>query len=551
MTPWDAVRRVTSGVASGVSGAVTTTRTLADAGLARPLRPDVALRCGWALARAGLTPAAACAVNAARFPREPAVIDDLGPTSFAELARNVRALSAAFTDAGIAPHDRVGVLCRNHREFVEATFALASAGADVVLLNTSSAAPHTALVVEGQGLTGLVYDEEFGGHAGASGDGLRRFVARHTSPDPGVEPGCTVDAMARPARGLHLRVPPLASGRFVLLTSGSTGAPKAAPRAVPLTLDPLVALLSRIPLHTRDVTMVASPLFHAWGFGHLGLGLALSSTLVLRRRFDAEETLQAVERHRVRVLVVVPAMLKRMVELPRAVRLRYDASSLEVVVSSGAHLPGALAKRFMDTFGDVLYNLYGSTEAAWAAIADPADLRAAPGTAGTPPWRTGLRIVDDDGEDVGPGAQGRILVRNRMLLEHGTDPAVHPRVGGFLATGDVGRLDERGRLFVEGRRDDMIVSGGENVYPQEVEELLGEHPRIADVAVVAVDDPEFGQRLRALVVRRPGMALSSAEVKDYVRDRLARYKVPREVRFLDALPHNDAGKLVRADPHRN
>jgi len=337
----------------------------------------------------------------------------------------------------------------------------------------------------------------------------------------------------------------------VLLTSGSTGAPKAAARSIPPTLDPLVALLTRIPLRSRDVTLVASPLFHAWGFGHLGLGLALSSTLVLHRRFDPIETLAAVEHHRVRVLAVVPVMLKRLVELPEETRRCYDTSSLEVVASSGAHLPGPLAQRFMDAFGDVLYNLYGSTEAAWGAIATPDDLRAAPGTAGTPPWRTDVRIVDGDAADVAPGRSGRILVRNRMLLEHYTDGLHRPRYDGFLPTGDMGHLDEVGRLFVEGRQDDMIVSGGENVYPQEVEELLAGHPDVADVAVVAVDDPEFGQRLRALVVRRPGAALSSGDVKAYVRDRLARYKVPREVRFLDKLPHNEVGKLVRAHPERN
>ncbi len=550
MTGWSTLRGVSAAIGSGAAGAVAATRALAGAGMGPPLRPAVAARCGLALLRNGVTPAAACAINAARYPDEPAVIDDTGSVTFAALSRRVRALADASADAGVGSRDRVGVLCRNHRGFVEATFALSSLGADVVLLNTSFAPPQAAAVVAQEGLTGLVYDDEFAAHAAAAGDGVRRVRAER-GPDGGAGAELSVAAMCESVPSPRLRLPPVTSGRFVLLTSGSTGTPKGAARSIPPTFDPLVALLTRIPLRSRDVTMVASPLFHAWGFGHLSLGLVLSSTLVLRRRFDPEDVLAAVERHRVRVLAVVPVMVKRLAELPEQTRRRYDTSSLEVVASSGAHLPGPLAQVFMDAYGDVLYNVYGSTEAAWAAIATPADLRAAPGTAGTPPWRTALRIVDDGGVDVDRGRSGRILVRNRLLLDQYTDGRRHARLDGFLATGDVGHVDGDGRLFVEGRQDDMIVSGGENVHPQEVENLLARHPDVADVAVVAVDDSEFGQRLRALVVRRPGTSLSAEDVTGYVRDHLARFKVPREVRFLDRLPHNEVGKLVRADPHRN
>ncbi|MGA2522188.1 MAG: AMP-binding protein [Acidimicrobiales bacterium] len=555
----DGLRRATSGVVSGVAsgvahavsgtaGAVTATSAVVGSGLARTLSPAVVVRSALALARDGITPAAACAVNAARFPSAAAVIDDDGETSFGALHRQVRALADALAAAGVTRRDRVGVLCRNHVAFVEATFAVTSLGADVVFLNTSFAAEQTGVVVARQGLTALVHDEEFAPHALAAaavaGD---LHVWRTTRVRP--ESGLALDGLLPAAHHTHL--PPPMSGRFVLLTSGSTGAPKGAPRSVPPTLDPLVALLTRIPLHVRDVTLVASPLFHAWGFGQLGLGLVLSSTLVLHRRFDPVQVLESVERHRVRVLAVVPVMLKRLAELPPETRRRFDTSSLAVVASSGAHLPGPLATRFMDAFGDVLYNVYGSTETGYAAIATPEDLRAAPGTAGRPPWRTEVRIVDDAGHDVAQGHAGRILVRNRLLLEHDSDGRRLPRLGGYMDSGDVGRTDAAGRLFVEGRQDDMIVSGGENVYPQEVEELIAGHPAVADVAVVAVQDAEFGQRLRALVVCRPGHELSGDDVKAFVRDHLARYKAPREVVFLDRLPHNEVGKLVRSDPYRN
>ncbi len=443
----------------------------------------------------------------------------------------------------------MGVLCRNHEAFVEATFAVTSLGADVVFLNTSFAPEQTGVVVARQGLTGLVHDEEFTSHAVAAaavaGD-LRLWRTTRERPAHGLALDGLLPAPHR------TRLPPPVSGRFVLLTSGSTGAPRGAPRSIPPTLDPLVALLTRIPLHARDVTLVASPLFHAWGFGQLGLGLALSSTLVLHRRFDPVQVLESVQRHRVRVLAVVPVMVKRLAELPADTRRRFDTSSLEVVASSGAHLPGPLAARFMDAFGDVLYNVYGSTETGYAAIATPEDLRSAPGTAGRPPWRTEVRIVDDAGHAVAPGTSGRILVRNRLLLEHDSDGRRPPRLGGYMDSGDVGRLDDTGRLFVEGRKDDMIVSGGENVYPQEVEDFIAGHPAVADVAVVAVHDAEFGQRLRALVVCRPGHELFGRR-REGLRpgspgplQSAPRGRVPGP-----RCPTTRWGSSVRSDPYRN
>jgi acyl-CoA synthetase (AMP-forming)/AMP-acid ligase II len=310
---------------------------------------------------------------------------------------------------------------------------------------------------------------------------------------------------------------------------------------MPRSLDPVIGVLDRIPLRVRDTTLIAAPLFHGWGFANLGFSMLLSASVVLQDRFDPEAALAAVARHRVRVLVAVPVMLQRILDLPEEVRARYDTSSLEVVAVSGSALAGGLATQFMDAFGDVLYNLYGSTEAAWASIATPADLREAPQSAGRPPFGTELRIVDDEGAPVPAGTTGHIHVRNAML--HGA-----PQAGGFLDTGDVGHVGEDGRLYVEGRSDDMIVSGGENVYPQEVEELLATHPAIAEAAVMGVPDERFGQRLKALVVLRDGESVSADEVRSYVRGRLARYKVPRDVEMVDSLPRNATGKVLRKPP---
>jgi fatty-acyl-CoA synthase len=201
----------------------------------------------------------------------------------------------------------------------------------------------------------------------------------------------------------------------------------------------------------------------------------------------------------------------------------------------------------MDRFGDVLYNLYGSTEVAWATIATPKDLRAAPGTAGRPPRGTVVKLLDEEGREVPAGETGRIFVGNEMAMQGYTDGGGKKVVGGLMSSGDLGHIDEDGRLFVAGRDDEMIVSGGENVFPREVEDLLSAHEAVSEAAVVGVEDDEFGQRLRAFVVLEPGRDTSEDELKDHVKGNLARYKVPREVVFLDELPRNATGKILKRD----
>ena len=293
--------------------------------------------------------------------------------------------------------------------------------------------------------------------------------------------------------------------------------------------------------------MIAAPMFHSWGFAHFTLALPLASTLVLRRRFDPEETLRALAQHRASALAVVPVMLQRIMDLGPETIARYDLRSLRVIALSGSALPGELATRAMDTFGDVLYNLYGSTEVAWATIATPADLRAAPGTAGKPPIGTVVKLLDADGREVKRGEGGRIFVANEMMFDGYTGGGSKEIVRGLMSTGDVGHFDAAGRLFVDGRDDEMIVSGGENVFPREIEDLLADHPQIDDAAVVGVDDEQFGQRLKAFVVPSSGSKLSEDAVKEYVRKNLARYKVPREVVFLEQLPRNATGKVLKRE----
>jgi fatty-acyl-CoA synthase len=298
-------------------------------------------------------------------------------------------------------------------------------------------------------------------------------------------------------------------------------------------------------LKSRGTTVIAAPLFHAWGLAHLGLGLLLSSTLVLSRRFDPEQVLALVDEHEASALVVVPVMMQRMLELPEATRKRYDTSSLDVVAVSGSALPGELSNQFMDAFGDVVYNLYGSTEVAYATVASPKDLREAPGTAGRLLLGTTIKLVDQDGNEVPEGEVGRIFVGNPLLFTGYTGGEDKDRLGDLLASGDLGRFDAQGRLFIEGRDDEMIVSGGENVFPAEVEELLGKHDGVREAAVVGAPDEKMGQRLIAYVVKESSASVSEDELKALVKDKLARHKAPREVHFIDELPRNETGKVVK------
>jgi acyl-CoA synthetase (AMP-forming)/AMP-acid ligase II len=519
-------------------------RTLLGTGMVQPERLDKAVRALGALRRWGPSSPAAYLGGAIRFPDRAAVIDDRGALTYSEVHRRTNALASQLHSAGVREGDGVGIMCRNHRGFIEATVACAKLGAGALYLNTAFAGPQIADVLRREDPRAVIYDEEFAGLVADGAEGRLRFVAWS---EPGDAPGDpTIDQLIAAGSEAELQ-PPAEKGRVVILTSGTTGTPKGASRQQPDTLEPAAALFSKIPLKARETTMVAAPLFHSWGYAHFTLGLALSSTLVLRRRFDPAQTLDAVAQHRATALAVVPVMLSRILELGPAALARYDTSSLRVIAVSGSALPGELAVRAMDAFGDVLYNLYGSTEVAWATIATPEDLRAAPGTAGRPPMGTVVKLLDPEGREVGAGQSGRIFVANEMMFEGYTGGGNKEIIGGLMSTGDVGHFDRGGRLFVDGRDDEMIVSGGENVFPREVEDLLSDHEAIEEAAVVGVPDDEFGQRLKAFVVLRDGASLSEQDVQQYVKSNLARYKVPREVVFLDELPRNATGKVLKRE----
>ncbi len=528
---------------------------IARTGILQPIRPDRLVKMVKGGAKWGQSSAAAVAVSAARHPHEVAVFDEHGSLTWSELDRRTDAIAGGLRSTAAAGPDAVfGVLCRNHRGFIESLVAAAKLGADAVLLNTGFAGPQLGEVARREGVTVLLADRAFDPEIEAADlTDLARFVSWDAAGGDGARGGgVTFDDLAA---GAQPDLPsPRRTGEVVILSSGTTGTPKGAKRSLNNEGGPRssglassLGMLRRLPIRSRETTLIAAPLFHTWGLSNLLLATAFSSPMVLLERFDPEAVLAAIETHRVGALVAVPAMLQRILDLDETVRSSHDSSSLRITVLSGSALPGGLATRWMDAFGDNLYSIYGSTEVAAVAIAGPSDLRTHPDTAGPVVPGVDVRLLDDAGERVASstGRPGRIFVRSDLLFEGYTNGGTKEVRDGYMSTGDVGHFDADRRLYVDGREDDMIVSGGENVFPQEVEEVILDLPAVADAAVVGVADDEFGQRLRAVIVPASGASPTAEEIRDHVRSQLARFKVPRDVVFRHELPRNTTGKILR------
>jgi fatty-acyl-CoA synthase len=486
---------------------------------------------------------AAIGLSAASFGDRPGIVDEIGEITFTELDQQSTALANALREKGVRARDGLGIMCRNHRGLWLAIFAGAKLGATTLLLNTDFAGPQLRDVCEREDVKALIHDEEFAEVAEAVDLSGGKYVAWHEGDEDAENTLAGLIAggsTSRPGK-------PSAKQKIVLLTSGTTGTPKGAPRDMAISLALPGGYLSKIPLRSGRRVVLAAPGFHAWGLLSSMLTLGLGNTLVTARKTDPEFTWNAVDEHEADALITVPILLSRLLEVGEAKIAEYDTSSLRVIAVSGSALPADLATRTMDLLGDIVYNLYGSTEVAYATIATPQDMRAAPGTVGRPPTGTTIKLLDPDGDEVPQGESGRIFVGSSMQFEGYTGGGSKEVVAGLMSTGDIGHVDTDGRLFVDGRDDDMIVSGGENVFPAEVEDLLGSYDGVSEVAVVGVDDEKYGKRLRAYVVLADGASVDEQTLKDHVKSNLARYKVPREIVFIDEMPRNPAGKVVKRE----
>jgi acyl-CoA synthetase (AMP-forming)/AMP-acid ligase II len=535
-------------MASRFDQAVGIISTLRRAGMIAPMRPDRYLKMAAAMRREGMGMTVGFASAAQRCPDRPGLVDELGTLTWRQLDERINALAAALQQLPSGQPKVIGIMCRNHRGFVEALVAANRIGSDVVLLNTSFAGPAMADVVNREGVDAAIYDEEFTAtvdRALADKPDATRIVAwtdgQHEPALKKLENLISDHTGQLPERRGR-------KGRMILLTSGTTGNPKGAKQSGGgAGIWTLKAILDRTPWRAEETTVIVAPMFHAWGFSQLIFAASMACTVVTRRKFDPEATLDLVDRHRATGLAVVPVMLDRIMDLPDEVRKRYSGRSLRFAAASGSRMRPDVVIAFMDQFGDIIYNNYNATEAGMIATATPEDLRAAPDTAGRPAGGTEIRILDPEFNEVPTGEVGSIYVRNDTQFDGYTSGSTKDFHAGFMSSGDVGYLDEHGRLFVVGRDDEMIVSGGENVYPIEVEKTLAAHPEVAEAAVIGVDDEQYGQRLAAFVVLEPGSSATSETLKQHVRENLANYKVPREISALDELPRGSTGKILRAE----
>ncbi|MBE8516245.1 acyl-CoA synthetase [Amycolatopsis sp. H6(2020)] len=531
-------------VADKVTETVRSVDVMRRAGLVPFPRVDEGVRSLVALRKFGPF-AGANHISARRDPAAVGIIDELGPLTYKQLDDQSNALARAWSERGIEPGQVVAALCRDHRGLVITMAAAGKLGVRLLLMNTGFAKPQLADVAEREGVTALVYDQEFTGLLDAIPDGVDRYLA-WVDPDSDLtdrtvpvldEIIASTDDRPWPA--------PAKPGGFVLLTSGTTGTPKGAPRPHTSALAS-AQFLDRIPLRSNEATYMGAPLFHGTGLSQFILSFALGSKVVMRRKFNPEEALRGVAEHKCTALVLVPTMLQRIVDLPKDVRQKYDTSALRIIFVAGSALSPDLGNRANEAFGPVVHNLYGSTEVAVATVATPEDWVKAPGTVGRAPVGCKVALYDQHGRRVTePNVTGRVFVGSGLSFGGYTDGRHKEIIDGLLSSGDVGHFDEDGLLFIDGRDDEMIVSGGENVFPIEVENLLVEREDVIEAAVIGVEDPEFGQRLKAFVVRAEGADLDAGEVRDYVKANLARYKVPRDVEFLDELPRNATGKVLR------
>ncbi|MGW4366493.1 AMP-binding protein [Nocardia takedensis] len=509
-------------------------------GLVHPRRPWADLRVLRIARRAGPFPAA-IDYHARFHPDRPAVADDLGVLGYGELDSMSNALARGLRARPAGSAAVVALLARGRRDAVVAMIAAAKAGCRLVLLNTGFSGPQLCDVLARERVTVLLRDAEFARVTSEVPESVRQYVF-----DGDDAPSRSVRVLIEAHRTAAVPLPATPAG-LVLLTSGTTGTPKGALRE---RMSPFLSaqMLDRMPIAPGGAMLVLAPLFHATGLGLALLGLAMGKTIVFGPpAFDAAATLARAVESRADTVVLVPTMLQRVLDLGPETLERADTSALRVIACGGSALSPGSERRTAEAFGPVLHNMYGATEVAVAAVATPADLRHAPGTAGRPPIGCRIALYRRDGRLAGPGEPGTIFVANASRFAGYTDGGDKRRRGEFVSTGDIGHLDHDGLLFIDGREDDMIVSGGENVFPAEVENLLLDRADILDAAVVGVPDRDFGRRLRAYVVPTPGREIDPQEVRDHVKSRLARYKTPREVVTVERIPRNAAGKVVRRE----
>ena len=469
--------------------------------------------------------------------------------TYREMNEAIDRIGLALSRRGISRGASVLLLIKNRIEFLLIQPALGRVGASAVPASWRSSGPEIEYLVKHSGARAIFFDADIA-------DTIREIAPRLAIPRGNlVSVGGEVPAFVslEEISDRERGEAPDASeqGQVVMYTSGTTGKPKGAVRTFqPSALAGALSFIGETPMALGDVHLAVCPLYHATAFGFCGFSFLLGGTIAVMSEFKAEPFLDAVQRHRVTTTALVPTMLHRLVELGPAAIEKREISSLRAIFSGGAPLSAPLAIEVMDLLGDKLWNFYGATETGVVTVASPADLRGSPGTIGRVIPSVDIRLIDDAGKVCRDGEVGELYARGPMLVDgyHADAEATRQSmIDGFFSVGDLARRDARGCFHIEGRKRDMIISGGVNVYPAEVEGVLHEHPAIAEAAVIGVPDREWGERVRAFLVLRPGLDATADELRAHCKDRLAGPKVPRDYVFLESLPRNPTGKVLKRD----
>lgn len=485
---------------------------------------------------------------AARYPDRPAVVSDHGDRTLADLDANANRLVRHLRSRGVEAGDGLALLCPNRPEFVETSAATQRGGLRLTPVNWHLTGDEAGYIVDDAEATAFVADARFvdvAEHAARLAPRLRVRIAIGGD-IPGFE---RWDDVLVGHDGTPVPDPVL--GGTMCYTSGTTGRPKGVRRAANGRASLLLAQATQYD-GGRHVHLCTGPLYHAAPLAFsLAAPAALGVPIVLMDGWEPERTLALVERHRVTHTHMVPTMFHRLLSLPDDVRGRYDVSSLVYVVHGAAPCPVDVKRRMIEWLGPIVHEYYAATEGAGTAVHAEEWLRK-PGTVGrvTPPDH--VRILDDEGNDVPAGTIGTVYLKapaDRFEYYKAPDKTSGVYRGDHFTLGDVGYVDEDGYLFLTDRSAHVVITGGVNVYPAEVEAVLLGHPAVGDAGVVGVPDDEWGEIVVAAVEPRAAVAPSealAAELIDWCRERIAHFKCPRRVEFVDALPRHDNGKLYKA-----
>jgi long-chain acyl-CoA synthetase len=469
------------------------------------------------------------------------------------LAARCNQLVHGLRARGLGHGDAVAVLLPNGEPLVSTLLAVMQAGWHWVPINTSLTASELAWILADSGARAFVAHERYAEVAAAAAD-----VAGVPAPARiavGRIPGFTsfeTTLAGQPAARPEARL----AGQFMQYTSGTTGRPKAVQRATPAFDPDQMAALLAPNLARYDITpggdhvhLVTSPMYHMAPLSFGYFSLHFGHPVVLMDHFDPEQALGLIERHRVTTTHMVPTQLHRLMLLPEATRRRYDVSSLRHVMHAAAPCPVELKRRLIEWLGPVVYEYYGASEGGGTMVR-AAEWLERPGTVGRPWPGAGVRVLDDEGKDLPPGEVGTVYLKLTMEFAYKGDPekTKASRRGEWFTVGDMGWLDADGYLFLSDRKIDMIITGGVNVYPAEIEAALLAHPEVGDAAVFGVPSEEWGEEVKAVVEPAPGIAVSEAlreRLLAHCRTRLAGYKCPRTLDFTSALPRDPNGKLYK------